>query len=86
MSWLENRILTGNLIYVVPTMTLFQNFEKLEIVLSTDIVNLASHDGTIMRTKVYQNLENASWLVQSIIENLPNVEPQKVQFFEGPNV
>ena len=74
------------MIFVVPSMTLFQNFENLEIVLSTDIVSLAFHDGTIMRTKVYQNLENASWLVQSIIENLPNVEPQKVQFFEGPNV
>ena len=60
MSWLENRILTGNLIFVVPTMTLFQNFEKLEIVLSTDIVNLDFHDGTITRTKVSQNLERAS--------------------------
>ena len=48
MSWLENRILTGNLIFAVPTMTLFQNLEKLEIVLSTYIVNLASHDGTII--------------------------------------
>ena len=60
MSWLENRILTGNLIFAVPTMTLFQNLEKLEIVLSTDIVNLASHDGTIMSTKVSQNVEKAS--------------------------
>ena len=60
MSWLENRILIGNLIFVVPTMTLFQNLEKLEIVLSIDIVNLASHHGTIMRTKVSQNLEKAS--------------------------
>ena len=51
MSWLKNRILTGNLIFGVPTMTLFQNFEKLEIVLSTDVVNLASHDGTLMRTQ-----------------------------------
>ena len=48
------------MIFVVTTMTLFQNFEKLEIVLSTDIVNLASHHGTIMRTKVSQNLEKAS--------------------------
>ena len=48
MSWLENQIFSGNLAFVVPTMTLFQNFEKLEIVLSTDIFNLASHDGTIM--------------------------------------
>ena len=63
MSWLEYRILTGNLIFVVPTMTLFQNFEKLEILLSTNIVNLGSHDGTIMRTQVSQNLEKASWLV-----------------------
>ena len=45
--------LTGNLIFVVPTMTLFHNFEKLEILLSTNIVNLASHDGTIMRTQVF---------------------------------
>jgi len=59
MSWFENRILSGILIFVVPTMTLFQNFEKLEIVLSTDIVNLASHDGSIMRRKVSQNLGNA---------------------------
>ena len=41
-------------------MTLFQNFENLEIVLSTDIVSLAFHDGTIMRTKVSQNLAKAS--------------------------
>ena len=59
MSWFENRILTGNLIFVVTTMTLFQNFEKLEIVLSTYIVNLASHDGSIMRRKVSQNLGKA---------------------------
>ena len=62
MSWLEYRILTGNLIFVVPTMTIFQNFEKLEILLSTNIVNLGSHDGTIMRTQVSQNLEKVSWL------------------------
>jgi len=59
MSWLENQILTGNLIFRVPTRTLFQNFEKLEIVQSTYIVNLASHDGSIMRRKVSQNLGNA---------------------------
>ena len=61
MSWLGNRILTGNLFFVVPTMTLFQNFEKLEIVLTADIVNLASHDSTIMRIKVSQNLVKDPW-------------------------
>ena len=63
MSWLENRILTGNLIFLVPTMTLFNFFEKLEILLSIDIVNLVFPDGTIMRTQVSQNLEKVSWLV-----------------------
>ena len=56
MSWLENRIFSANLTFVVPTMTLFQNFEKLEIVLSTEIVNLGSDEDTIIRTKVCQNL------------------------------
>ena len=55
----DNWILTCNLISVVPTMKLFQNYEKLEIVLSTDSVNLASHHGTIIRTKVSQNLGKA---------------------------
>ena len=47
------------------TMT-FSNYQRkynFPTMKHSNIVNLGSHDGTIMRTQVSQNLEKTSWLV-----------------------